>query len=252
MIQLSLPRLVTPWSCTVPVQDRRELADRGAVANLEPGRPAVGILHVLRRTAHRSVRSDAVAFADGGAGLRRWYALIRGAAANRTLGPMMENGPTVTSAAISAFGSTSAAGMDLASYVLSCGSNSVESRGLPRGTGPAVGAAAPISLGLLDRAHRLRFAGDFAVSRGGAGLELPDAADVALDGHVQVQLVAGADHALEARAINAHEVVLARLPCAPYRRRRSAGQPTAPGLRGSSARHHGLIGKVPQRSTPAR
>ncbi|MNY52709.1 hypothetical protein D3C86_1884050 [compost metagenome] len=65
--------------------DGRELADRVAVANLEPG-GLVGVLHVLRRATHRGVGPDAVAFPNGGMAFDGGMRADPGAAANPHVG----------------------------------------------------------------------------------------------------------------------------------------------------------------------
>src|SRR5476649_817784 len=62
---------------------------------------------------------------------------------------------------------------------------------------------------IFHGAHQLGF-GCHGTVHFGARAELPDAAHVALEVHVQDQLVAGLDHALEARLVDAHEVIQSR------------------------------------------
>ncbi|CAM2159508.1 hypothetical protein PT2222_50347 [Paraburkholderia tropica] len=124
--------------------------------------------------------------------------------------PMVTFAPTIAYGPISTVSSTCAPGSTIAvGWILLIRPGSPNSVSVPARHPARDGNARRVLLRcvhFLDGTHQFRFAGNRAFDFGDC-LELPDAAHVALERHVQDELVARFHHALEARAVDAHEVV---------------------------------------------
>ena len=218
-------------SCTVPVwivvNSRMVLR----LADLEPGR-LVLVLHVLRTAANRRVMADAVVFANRRVAFDHAMRADGRARADHDVRPDDRvrtdfDGFVELSARLDDRGRVNLAHAP-SPCVLFVSPEALRQR-LAYGR---VYASVPV----FFTVHISSASAATAPSTSARRLEFPDAAHVALERDVQDQLVARFDDALEARSVDADEVIQRRLRVVRLFPRTSGARPPARALRESARR----------------
>ena len=198
--------------------ERAELADGVAVADLEPRGLAL-VLLVLGGLADRAEMEDAVVAADA-------RVARRSPRARRSRCP--RRSPRAADDRVRA---------DL----------DVRARAARRGSTIAVGwIIAARRVRRLARAHRSSASATTASSTRATPVNLPDAAQRALERHLELELVAGHHRLLEARAVDADEVVdRLAVVLVPVRLERQDRRGLRHRLDDQHARHHRVVREMP-------